>query len=64
MDLYLTGSLVNTWESQYATAPWQWGGEFFMPPDRYFLYDLAFNNVADLPPFTPVVVTAENVAVW
>ena len=64
VPLRLIGSLVNTWESQYATGLYAWGGNFYMPPDRHFYYDKDYNNVANLPPFTPMAVKAMNVAVW
>ena len=60
----ITGSFVNTWESQYANAPWRYGGNVYKAPGRAWSYDTDFNTVANLPPFTPMAVTAENVAVW
>lgn len=60
----ITGSFVNTWESQYATGDWKYGGDRYKAPIRNFAYDTAFNNVANLPPFTPLAVTGVDVAVW
>ena len=64
VKLKLVGSLVNTWESKYATAEYHWNAPYYLPPDRHYYYDKAFNNVANLPPFTPMAVSAEDVAVW
>jgi len=60
----ITGSFVNTWESQYATGAWKYGSDRYTAPIRNWAYDTAFNNVANLPPFTPLAVTAVDVAVW
>jgi hypothetical protein len=65
VKLNLTGSLVNAWSSQYADAIWQLGGHFYTPPNpTNYSYDTMFNNVANLPPFTPLTVVAVDVAVW
>jgi len=60
----ITGSFVNAWLSQYATGAWQYGGDRYTAPNRNWAYDTRFNDVANLPPFTPLVVMAENVAFW
>jgi hypothetical protein len=60
----LTGSFVNAWESQHATGAWLYGGNRYTAPRRNFAYDPAFNDVANLPPFTPLVVTGEDVVTW
>ena len=60
----ITGSFVNIWNSQYANAPWKYGGNRYKAPQRAWAYDTDFNNVANLPPFTPMAVTVEEVAVW
>ena len=60
----ITGSFVNTWTSQYATAPWVYGGDRYTAPRRNWTYDTSFNLVANLPPFTPMAVTAEDIVSW
>lgn len=58
------GSFVNTWLSQYATALWLYGGDRYTAPNRNWYYDTSFNNVANLPPFTPMAVTATDIVSW
>jgi hypothetical protein len=60
----ITGSFVNTWNSQYATGDWVIAGNYYQPPNRLWTYDPQFNQVANLPPFTPMAVTANDVAAW
>jgi hypothetical protein len=60
----ISGSFVNTWNSQYATAAWVYGGKRYTAPRRIWQYDPAFNSVANLPPFTPMAVSAVDVATW
>ena len=60
----IVGSFVNTWESRYATGVWQHGGSFYKAPNRRWAYDEGFNSVENLPPFTPMAVSAEDVVTW
>ncbi len=60
----ISGSFVNTWESAYANGPWVGGGNRYTAPKRLWDYDTDFNMVANLPPFTPVVVTVRDVISW
>jgi hypothetical protein len=60
----ITGSFVNAWTSEFATGNWQIGGKFYNAPPRVWNYDTNFNNVAALPPFTPMAVTANDVCTW
>lgn len=60
----ITGSFVNTWESKFATGTWSYGGDRYKAPKRIWVYDEAFNRVANLPPFTPMAVTANDVVMW
>jgi hypothetical protein len=60
----ITGSFVNTWYSKFATGHWTYGGNFYTAPLRIWSYDTAFNRVASLPPFTPMVVSAVDVVSW
>lgn len=60
----ITGSFVNTWNSVYADSDWAIGGSYYRAPTRTWSYDTAFNTVANLPPFTPMAVTAVDVCSW
>ncbi len=60
----ITGSLVNTWHSRFATGAWVYGGNRYTAPNRVWSYDTAFNTVANLPPYTPMSVVAVDAAVW
>jgi hypothetical protein len=60
----INGSFVNFWNSVYATGPWQYGGNKYQAPQRVWAYDQLFNNVANLPPFTPMAVRARDVVFW
>jgi hypothetical protein len=64
VDCSITGSFVNTWTSQYANAPWEYDPPYYTAPRRKWAYDTGFNLVANLPPFTPMTVTTEDVAIW
>lgn len=59
----ISGSFVNFWNSQFATAPWGYGG-VYSAPRRLWSYDSSFNTVANLPPFTPMTVVAVDVVCW
>jgi hypothetical protein len=60
----ITGSFVNTWTSQFATGNWVLNGNYYNAPIRDWNYDARFNQVNNLPPFTPMAVTAVDVAAW
>jgi len=60
----IRGSFVNLYTSQYADAPWVYGGDRYTAPLRNWSYDTAFNSVANLPPFTPMAVTVVDVVSW
>lgn len=60
----ITGSFVNTWTSNFAHSNWAIGGNYYRAPNRIWNYDSLFNNVANLPPFTPMAVTAVDVCSW
>lgn len=60
----ITGSLVNTWLSELGTGEWKYGGDRYTAPNRNWNYDDSFNNLFSLPPFTPMAVSADDVAVW
>ncbi len=60
----ITGSFVNTWLSKYATGGWLYGSNRYTAPNRIWNYDPTFNSVANLPPFTPMAVIANDVVSW
>jgi hypothetical protein len=60
----ITGSFVNAWRSAFATGAWVYGGKHYTAPNRAYVYDSAFNSVENLPPFTPMAVTAADVVTW
>ncbi|HKX45397.1 MAG TPA: hypothetical protein VJP77_01730 [Planctomycetota bacterium] len=60
----IKGSFVNAWESEHATGNWIYGSPYYTAPLRNWQYDTDFNNIANLPPFTPMAVSAVDVAVW
>lgn len=64
VDCRISGAFVSTWNSRYATGRWVYGGDRYEAPNRLWGYDPLFNNVANLPPFTPMVVTARDVVTW
>jgi len=60
----IKGAMVNTWNSEHATAPWVYGGNRYQAPNRIWSYDTAFNTVTNLPPFTPMAVSARDIVTW
>ncbi|MEZ5973916.1 MAG: hypothetical protein R3E96_03460 [Planctomycetota bacterium] len=41
-----------------------YGEDRYTAPQRNWAYDEDFNTVANLPPFTPMVVSSEQVVTW
>lgn len=60
----ISGSFVNLWESKRATGAWKYGSDRYTAPARDWSYDTGFNNLANLPPYTPMGVTTDEVAIW
>lgn len=60
----ITGSLVNTWQSELATGFWKYGGDRYTAPGRNWNYDESFNDLFSLPPYTPMAVSADDVVIW
>lgn len=58
------GSFVNTWLSDFGTGNWVYGGNRYTAPNRNWYYDTMFNTVANLPPYTPMAVSAVDVVSW
>ena len=46
------------------TLRWAIGGNYYRAPNRIWNYDSSFNNVANLPPFAAMAVTAVVVCSW
>ncbi len=63
-DCNINGSFICTWQSEYATGKWKYGSDRYQAPKRNWHYDPMFNRVANLPPFTPMAVTARDVVSW
>jgi hypothetical protein len=64
VDCNISGSFVNIFDSAYATGDWQYGGDRYTAPIRNWQYDPAFNSIANLPPFTPMAVSASRIVSW
>jgi hypothetical protein len=60
----IKGSFVKIFASQFATGGWVYGGDRYTAPNRLWDYDTAFNNIANLPPFTPNVAQVRAVGWW
>lgn len=60
---HIRGSFVNIWDSEVGTGPWVYGGDNYRAPGRDWDFDMDFNDIDKLPPFTPSVVTTSRV-VW
>jgi len=60
----IKGAMVNTWNSEHANAAWVYGGNRYQAPNRIWSYDTAFNTVTNLPPFTPMAVSARDIVTW
>jgi len=60
----INGSFVCPWASQYADSPWVNGGNYYRAPQRSWFYEQDFNTLANLPPFTPMVVRGTDVVSW
>ena len=60
----ISGSFVNLFDSQYATGDWRYGSDRYRAPIRAWEYDDDFNDLASLPPFTPMAVETVDVVAW
>jgi len=63
-DCNINGSFVCTWQSLHATGKWKYGSDRYKAPRRNWAYDPMFNQVANLPPFTPMAVSAKDIVSW
>jgi hypothetical protein len=57
----ISGSFVNLWNSKIATGAWVYGSPKYTAPNRIWDFDPNFKDYAKLPPFTPIVVTMQEV---
>jgi len=64
VQLNIKGSFVALWNSAMADGPWEYGQPQYTAPKRSWSYNTAFNNVSNLPPFTPWAVEARRIAWW
>lgn len=66
--LNIKGAFAQLWLSQIATGNWIYGTSgsifYYNAPRRNWHYDLDFNNVNKLPPFTPFVLDVERKIWW
>jgi hypothetical protein len=60
----LSGSLVSTWLNNLCTGKWVYGGDRYQAPHRDWTYDTNFNNMANLPPYTPMAIEGRPVVTW
>lgn len=60
----ISGSFVNIFDSAFATGDWRYGSDRYTAPQRNWQYDPMFNSIANLPPFTPMAVSASRIVSW
>ncbi len=60
----IRGSFVNLWESQVAKGPWVYGSDNYTAPNRDWNYDTDFNDISNLPPYTPMAVRTAKKVYW
>jgi hypothetical protein len=60
----ILGSFVKIFASQFAKGNWVYGGDRYTAPTRLWDYDTGFNNIGNLPPFTPNVAQVRAVGWW
>jgi len=63
-NLNIKGSFVALWESSIAKGAWKYGSPQYTAPGRNWIYNTSFNNLSNLPPFTPWAVEARRIAWW
>jgi hypothetical protein len=64
VQLNIKGSFVALWNNAVAQGSWLYGQPQYTAPKRNWSYNSAFNNVSNLPPFTPWAVEARRIAWW
>ncbi|MCP5022393.1 MAG: hypothetical protein GY930_11530 [bacterium] len=61
---HLNGSIVCPFRSRFATGKFQVDSDYYIPPDRFWMFDERNNNLNTLPPYTPVTVEVQSTATW
>ena len=64
IQLNIKGSFVELWNSHIAAGAWRYGSPQYTAPRRNWSYNTNFNNISNLPPFTPWAVEAQRIAWW
>jgi hypothetical protein len=59
----IRGAFINIFESEYAQAPWIYGGDKYTAPIRDWQFDPDLQDMNNLPPFTPNAVYFRRV-IW
>jgi hypothetical protein len=60
----ILGSFVKIYASELAKGKWVYGGDHYTAPIRLWDYDTSFNQVSNLPPFTPNVAQVRSAGWW
>lgn len=60
----IVGSFVNSYDSVHATGSIGGVRALYSPPRRNWSYDTDFNDINELPPFTPMAVAIKSVVSW
>ncbi len=63
-NLNIRGSFVSLWNAEIALGDWVYGNPQYKAPGRNWDYDTDFNDVNNLPPFTPFAVETERSVWW
>ncbi len=63
IDLNITGSFVELWNTQIAHGAWNTPGVYSPPKNRNWAYNTNFTS-GNMPPFTPWAVEAKRTAWW
>ncbi|MEW6101387.1 MAG: hypothetical protein AB1481_03740 [Candidatus Omnitrophota bacterium] len=62
--LTIRGAFVELWNTQIAQGAWVYGSPQYTAPNRNWDYDSDFNDVNNMPPFTPWAVEAQRTGWW
>jgi len=60
----IVGAFICAWSSQYATAPWSVGGNYYAAPRRSWFYDEDYGTPSNMPPWTPTTTSVSDVISW
>ena len=64
VDCNIAGSFVNIYDSQAATGDWVFGRDRYTAPNRNWDYEQLFNDINNLPPFTPVAISVSRIVTF